>query len=435
MSFKLPGNILDYNKNKAIKNWHIEGNGGTGFTGAVVIPALAETATLLDTLCSLALNPPEALSRFLVLVVVNHREDTPLADKLDNLASLEQFQKAAVPDNLQFAWVNAASSGMELPNKSGGVGLARKIGLDLALTRLDYDRHDPILACLDADTLVRPDYLPTLLRHFKSPDSNSAVINFVHQKGVTPEANSAIMRYELFLRSYVLGLKTAGSMYGFHTVGSAMACRASAYVKISGMNSRTAGEDFYFLQQLAKTAGVDQVKGTVIYPSARASHRVPFGTGRSISKLLEGDAGAVLFYHTDCFHILGRFLKLISDHLAEGPNFLLTQAREISPQLVNYLDLAGFEDIWEKLSRNNKGKQALWSAFNGWFDGLKTMKLIHHLSAGSLQRREPDEVMPDLLEWAGLARIRGLENQLELLRSVQLGEDYEESAKMLSAVG
>ena len=425
MSVKLPGYILDYNRCRAIKSWGLEGNGGTDFTGAIIIPALAETATLLDTLSSLALNPPNALSRFLLIVVVNHREDAPLADKLDNLASLEQFPKYGGPGNLQLCWVNAASPGKELPNKGGGVGLARKIGLDLALTRLDYDRHDPILACLDADTLVRPDYLPTLLRHFKNSGSNSAVINFLHQKGDTPEANAAIMRYELFLRSYVLGLKTAGSMYGFHTVGSAMACTASAYVKISGMNSRTAGEDFYFLQQLAKTVGVDQVKGTVLYPSARASHRVPFGTGRSISKLLAGEADAVLFYHTDCFRILGKWLKLIESHPEEGPDFLLKQAVEISEQLAGYLELIGFNDIWEKLRRNNKGKAALWSAFNGWFDGLKTMKLIHHLSADSMQRLEPEEVMPGFLEWAGLAREDGLENQLEQLRRVQLGLDYE----------
>ena len=62
-----------------------------GFAGAVVIPALAESATLFATLRSLATNPTELLARFLVIVVVNQRTDAQLQDKLDNLATLERL--------------------------------------------------------------------------------------------------------------------------------------------------------------------------------------------------------------------------------------------------------------------------------------------------------------------------------------------------------
>ena len=405
--------------------WKIAGCTESNFSGAVVIPALAESATLMATLCSLAENPPDELARFLVLVVVNQREDALAADRADNLSTLELLTSGdAACSKLRLAWVDAASPGFELPVKNGGVGFARRIGLDLALTRVNHANGDPILICLDADTLVRPDYLPALARHFEQNVAGAAVIPFYHQQGAYPEECRAITRYELFLRSYVLGLSQAGSPYGFHTVGSAMACRASAYVKMGGMNNRAAGEDFYFLQQLARTVGVGQVRGTVVYPSSRPSHRVPFGTGRSVSRLLDREDGVVLFYNVACFRVLAEWLTLVSNHADMGSTALRSRAGEVSPCLVEYLDTVSFEEVWDKLRRNHNSRLAFLTAFNGWFDGLKTMKLIHHLSAGPYPRCEPDLAVPGLLEWAGLSMLDGLENQLELLRRMQLFEDH-----------
>jgi hypothetical protein len=405
--------------------WRIEGCDENGFAGAVVIPSLAESSTIYATLYSLARNPPELLDRFLVVVVVNHREDAPDSDKSDNLATLELLKNtvtALVP--LKLAWVDAASEGCELPHKGGGVGLARRIGLDLALSRLDPLNKNTVLACLDADTLVRPDYLPALMQHFERSSTGGAIFHFLHQPGLSPAGQSAIDRYELFLRSYVFGLKLAGSPYAFHCVGSAMACRASAYLKIGGMNSRSAGEDFYFLQQLSRTVGVGHVQGTVVYPSARASHRVPFGTGRSISRMLDGGSAELLFYQTTCFRILADWLKLVAEGLGAESTLLVKSAGQISPRLAEYLGLIGFHEIWQKLQKNNPGRSALHRAFNGWFDGLKTMKLIHHLSAATYPRCEPEESVPELLQWGGFEKAGGVPDMLEVLRRQQVGKDY-----------
>jgi hypothetical protein len=404
--------------------WQIEGCAGVGFAGAVVIPALAESATLTATLSSLARNPPEMCARFLILVVVNHRADAPLPDKADNLATLKLLA-AGDPQlsRLKLAWIDAASPGLEMPAKGGGVGLARRIGLDLALSRLDLRNGDPLLVCLDADTLAGPDYLPALVRHFEQSPCGAAVIPFCHQRGASAESDRIIKRYELFLRGYVLGLALAGSPYAFHSVGSAMACRASAYVKIGGMNNRAAGEDFYFLQQLARTVGVEQLTGTVVQPSPRASHRVPFGTGRSVSQMQANGEGEQLFYHPACFRELGAWLTLVAAHPDADGRSLRELAGEISACLGEYLDLNRFEEIWGKLRRNNPGHEAFLRAFHGWFDGLKTMKLIHHLSAGPFPRCEPESALADLFAWGGLAPVSGIEEQLEALRCLQNGEE------------
>jgi len=387
----------------------------------VVIPALAESARLFATLRSLTANPPEFLARFLVLVVVNHREDALPGDKEDNYETLKRLTTVD-PElaSLRLAWVDAASPGLEMPAREGGVGLARKIGLDLALSRLDFTAQSPLLISLDADTLVEPTYLPALTNHFSHSRCGGALIPFCHRPGDTPEQQLAIDRYELFLRGYVLGLSLAGSPYAFHTVGSAMACTAKAYIRMGGMNRRPAAEDFYFLQQLHRTAGVEQLRGTTVHPSARPSHRVPFGTGRSVSRTLDGDAGEVMFYRQECFRILGSWLDILTDSLDSNPSSLLAKAAAVSPHLAGYLEIMGFSGIWEKLQRNH-GKEALRSAFHGWFDGLKTMKLIHHLSAASFPRCEPEEALPPLLEWAGLERVTGVAGELALLRRIQNG--------------
>ena len=422
----MPPQVKKYSESRAINGpWKITGSERGDFDGAVVIPALAESDHLFSTLQSLAQNPSRNLSAFLILVVVNHRQDAPRSDKSDNEYTLQRLA-AGDPSlkNLHLAWVDAASKGLELPAKGGGVGWARKIGFDLSLPRLRFGPSTPLLISLDADTFVRPDYLPALVRHFQGTKVPGAVIPFCHRPGSSREQDEAIRRYELFLRVYVLGLSRACSPYAFHSVGSAMACLAESYCRMGGMNLRVAGEDFYFLQHLAKTGGIAQVKGTVVYPSARASHRVPFGTGRSISRLLGKDEQAVLFYQKDCFQILGEWLTLIAQNLQSGGEEIWERSERISPHLAEYLDRIGFIPVWDKLRRNFRDPSTLMSGFQVWFDGLKTMKLIHHLSAGIFPRSEPESAVPGVLEWAGLEPIRGIDRQLTLLREIQIGEAY-----------
>jgi hypothetical protein len=415
----------NYLKSRAVSGpWRIEGCTGSGFAGAVVIPSLAEAANLPATLLSLAANPPDLLRDFLVLVVVNHRPDASSTDKADNRATLELL-KAGDPRwaVLNLAWVDAASAGLELPPKGGGVGLARRIGMELALTRLDISPADPLLICLDADTLVHPDYLQAITGHFRSSRAGAAVIPYQHQRGSSRRAERLIARYELFLRGYILGLELAGSPYAFHSVGSAMACRASAYCKIGGMNNRLAGEDFYFLQQLSRIVGVEQLQGTVVRPSPRPSHRVPFGTGRSVQRMEDGGEAELLFYRPECFRILAEWLRLVNSGSEQDGSTLQGSAVGISPDLAEYLELNRFAAVWDRLRRNHPGRGPLLNAFHGWFDGLKTMKLVHHLSDGPYPRCEADQALAELFAWSGLGPVSGVEARLELLRKLQNGAD------------
>ncbi len=340
------------------------------------------------------------LNRFLILVVVNNRADADDADIADNLESVALLPKWKQQYGLQnLFWVDAASAGRELPLRQG-VGLARKIGMDLTLRHLDYSGKDPVLVCLDADTLVQPDYLPALVRHFDDAAAGGASIPYRHRPAATPAGRAAIERYELFLRAYVLGLERAASPYAFHTIGSAMACRASAYIAAGGMNRRMAGEDFYFLQQIFKTAGVATLSGTTVYPSPRSSHRVPFGTGRAVGDMLVQGGKLLLFYQPVVFEIVGDWLAYVTENHKADAATLLNGALRISPVLHEFLEQAGFGASWDNLKNNCRDSTRLLPAFHGWFDAFRTMRLIHQLS-DRYPRIGPEEAVPPLLAVKG----------------------------------
>ncbi len=416
----LPINIATYlNKRAAGKPWSINDAPHRSFSGAVVIPSLAEAANLPQTLESLSHNPADLLDRFLILIVVNQRADASSAETADNHKTLQMLPLWKQQYGLNnLCWIDAATPGAELPPKQG-VGLARKIGLDLALPLLDYRDVDPLLICLDADTVVQPDYLHAISSHFADTTAGGASIPYRHRPAANEVGQSAIDRYELFLRIYVLGLELAGSPYAFHTVGSAMACRASAYVASGGMNRRLAGEDFYFLQQVHKTSSVVPLEGTIVHPSPRSSTRVPFGTGRSVGDMLEDGEQRLLFYQPVVFTIVGDWLAYVMNNSTADAVELLNGAGLISPVLHRFLEQSGFRDSWDNLRKNNRESTKLMTSFHGWFDAFRTMRLIHELSDQVYPRIEPEGAVAPLLERAGHIVPDIISKQLELLRSLQ----------------
>jgi len=214
----------------------------------------------------------------------------------------------------------------------------------------------------------------------------------------------AITAYEIFLRYYVLGLKFALSPYAFHTIGSTITCTADAYVAVEGMNRRKAAEDFYFLQKLAKYRGIGKIKETSIYPSARVSGRVPFGTGRKMYELSAAGRCEIAFYHPLIFLVLKDFLCLINglnSPLSTSGRHSLSKCRSIDPGLADFLEKSGFIKVWEKLKQNSKERTGLLRHFNNWFDSLRTLKLIHYLRDNRFESREMFSAVEGLFRLAG----------------------------------
>ncbi len=428
----LPLPVQRYLNKRAIKGpWSLTPTESGRYRGVVVIPALAEGDSLFATLASLAATPPLWTDRYLVMLVVNHGEAARADVRRQNLLDLERLHAVAADHPLPLAWIDAASPGLELPARQAGVGFARKLGLDTALLTLDWN-DDPLLICLDADTLVAPNYFQAIDQHFRQAAEGAAVLPFRHQPADSPQLQAAIDLYELYLRCYVLGLELAGSPYAFHSIGSAMACRGHAYVRCGGMNLRQAAEDFHFLQKLAKTDGITSLRGTKVFPSARTSERVPFGTGRSMTRQLAGDTAAVRFYPTAAFRTLGDWLQLVTQEPGATAEQLMQSARKLSPVLADFLEAAGWQTVWPRLQATHRDNRARRQAFHGWFDGLCTLRLIHHLCDRDLGRDEPQQALKSLFAWAGLDEPVSLADALATLRN---REDQPHRARSLEKVG
>ncbi|MDT8440209.1 MAG: hypothetical protein RQ723_00935 [Desulfuromonadales bacterium] len=381
--------------------WRLAGVTAGRYAGAVVIPSLAEGESLFATLASLATNTEQLCRRWLVVVVVNQPEASPADVCAQNRADLARLAASAADYPFALAWVDAASPGRRLPVRQAGVGLARKLGMDLALAGLDTSLR-PIFACLDADTLVEPDYLSALETHFQASPAGGAVLPFCHQPAGDLRQQQAIDRYELYLRGYVLGLSLAGSPYAFTSIGSAMACRADAYVRCDGMSRRAAAEDFHFLNKLAKTAGVARLHGTTVHPSARASQRAPFGTGQNIARQLAGERDVIRFYPLEPFVILGDWLRLVQNGCAAPPTVLLQRAEQLSPVLADFLVATGWATLWPRLLSQHRDDAARLRAFHTWFDGLQTLRLVHRLCDTAFPRDESPGILVPLFARGGL---------------------------------
>lgn len=303
---------------------------------------------------------------------------------------------------LRLACLDASSPGCEIPDKDG-VGLARKLGLDRALGLLDPERAEGgALVCLDADTRVDGRYLSAVGGFFDREEAPAAVIDFTHQEAGDPVLRQAILRYELFLRAYVLGLRWAGSPYAFHTVGSTIACTGAAYAAVRGMSRRRAGEDFYFLNKLAKTGPVGRIGGTTVRPSPRPSLRVPFGTGRRMALVLSGEESADgESYDPAVFGILRAWLALPEENPDRSGEDWLGRARRIHPALGQFLEAQDFCRAWESIRRQAPGPAHLRRHFHGWFDAFRTLRAVHALRDGGLPNVPLLEGAGRLLEMAG----------------------------------
>ena len=352
--------------------WKIKPLINRTFNQAIVIPAYSEFKFLPKTLESINKNKPELLNQTLVAVVINNANNSPQSVKENNHLTLQKLNS----NNYQFtlAAVDAASSGLELPLKHAGVGLARKIGMDLALPHLTSPQS--LLFCTDADTQVSPDYLSKVKQIFKSQNTSAAVIGFSHLKSQDSAINDAIGQYEKFLKTTAEKMKRAGSPYGYVSMGSTIVCTAEAYCAVGGMPRKKATEDFYFLQELTKYCGVHNISETLVFPSPRPISRVYLGTGFRMEQIQNGFDIAKLFYSEGAFWYLSQWLQLGSHAWEVNLKDLFKNTNTIHPNLVEFLKLESIEDIWSKIQKNAPSKSHFAGQFHRWFDGLKTIRFL-----------------------------------------------------------
>lgn len=264
-----------------------------------------------------------------------------------------------------------------LPQKHAGAGLARKKGMDEALHRFNrLNRPGGIISCIDADCLTDKNYFKATEDFFDSnPKARGVSVHYehrLHEPQMTEADNLRIISYELHLRYMNQALRFIQFPHAFQTIGSAFAVRASVYASVGGMNRRKAGEDFYFLHKVIEGGQFYDLPETTIYPSARSSDRVPFGTGAAVKKMSEQNTEEYQTYALESFFAIGKFTDAID-------RFYTTAMKEIIFEdcIMQYLkDENLYQDI-ESAKRISPDIHTFRKHFFSRFNAFKMVKYLN----------------------------------------------------------
>ncbi|MFY9550917.1 MAG: hypothetical protein WAU32_07190 [Thermoanaerobaculia bacterium] len=375
------------------------------FGHVLVVPAYGERESLFETLGSVPRGPR---GETLIVVVLNAREDSPQAIHEANAAARERLKaeaKAAreLPGdhpavdlaypNGRALLVDRSQPGRFLP-EGQGVGLARKIGNDVALRLSAAGRlaagwiHNT-----DADAVLPNDYFDQA-EPLGGDDLAAAIYFFEHRFAEDEALALAARLYEMSLRYYVLGLAWAGSPYAYEAMGSCIAVRPAAYAAVRGFPPKNAAEDFYILNKLAKVGAIARLGGTPVSLDGRISERVPFGTGKALSRLTSKAKALAGFrlYHPAVFAHLAAWLRALSAIAASGGTLdaALSELPSGNPffrteLLLESLErMKAFAAVRQAIERSKGDPRTMLRHFHTWFDAFRTLKLVHALRDGGL---------------------------------------------------
>ncbi len=390
----------------------------------LVIPVHKETVDFLQRL-------PGVTQRLLLIVVVNHQMDASEQVKVANLAFLQDvaglFNLSTVCDrtgvmigtpttdsrispSVELVLINRTREHLQLPNKQG-VGLARKLGADMAAgLYVSGALSSPWICNTDADTKLPEQYFEAV---DSFDDSFTALLfPFTHIDCGDAAVDLATMRYELFIRLYEEGLAWARSPYAFQTVGSAFAVHVQAYAQVRGFPKRQAAEDFYMLNKLAKVGPFAHARCAPIEIRSRTSDRVPFGTGAAVNKALRtADVQATKssqyvqdYYDPRVFDQLQTVISIIPD-LFDDPGqirkTLLNHKSDVELDLITGgLEKIGMLTALDHAKANSTNVDQFIRHVHAWFDALRTRQFVHFLR----DQRFPNLSLTELLNQSKYAK-------------------------------
>jgi hypothetical protein len=355
------------------------------FSHVVVVPASGEGESLLESIEAV---PGGRARDVLVILVLNARADAdPEHHAANDTIRRRLGGEGLHPASCGSLWlIDRARNGCFLPEKQG-VGLARKIGCDVALAlQAGGQVASRFLHTTDADAIVPTDYLARS-RNEEASGAAALLYPFQHIPAEDGAPVLAIKLYECWLRYHVLGLRAAGSPYAFHAIGSTLALDATSYAQVRGFPRRMAGEDFYILNKLAKVGPVRSISGEPIRVSGRASDRVPFGTGRAMRELLAGPVSVDSYRLPDpvIYELVGVWLALLKEAAIEPS---LGEARraqerlmggEVSDILIAALEQTRSFDLLAHAVAMPLDSSNRLRRLHTAFDGFRTLKLLHTL--------------------------------------------------------
>jgi len=280
-------------------------------------------------------------------------------------AGFDEAFRSGTFDASTIVIIDRASKGKGWDLKKFGIGWARKVIMDLIIEK---SKPDDLILSLDADTRFTENYfLSVALNFYNNPGAVALSAPYFHMFSDDARAYRAILRYEIYMRHYQLNLWRIGSPYTFTALGSAIACPVWAYAAVGGMTPKTSGEDFYFLQKLRKYGRILFWNDEKVYPEARFSDRVFFGTGPAMIKGDSGDWTSYPIYPLELFDEIWETYELF-------PAFFYKTSQT---SVVKFLEKSLKEkDPFEPLRKNFKTPENFIRACHEKFDGLRILQYL-----------------------------------------------------------
>lgn len=261
--------------------------------------------------------------------------------------------------------IDRSSPGKGWPEKKQGVGQARKAVMDYIAS---IATPDEIIVSIDADTVYPPEYFKTIKETLgEYTQATGLCVPYHHPLSGDQLADRCMLRYEIYMRAYALNLLLTGNPYAFTAIGSAMATQVKTYRKLGGLTPFQAGEDFYFIQKLAKNGPLLTWVPTKAYPAGRFSDRVIFGTGPAMIKGREGDWSSYPVYHPSLFSPVRQTFEL----------FPALYKKDITTPMDAFFEKTyGAVNIWESLRNNARTPEIFSRACMQKVDGLRILQFL-----------------------------------------------------------
>ncbi|MGB1016980.1 MAG: hypothetical protein ACPG4T_22775, partial [Nannocystaceae bacterium] len=346
-------------------------------------------------LCVLVVNASKAHDA--EVVAANSQLVTELCARLDNLRPVPGLDAAYLGS--AGAWdvlIIDRCAGLRRLPAGEGVGLARRIGCDVALRLVARgDVEGPWIHTTDADAQLPPSYFDPLDEHPRQQHPrvlgmpgdrrtfSACIYPYWHLPTGASLQDQAIGHYEIYLRHYSLGLWAAGSPWGFPTIGSTLCIHARAYAAVRGMPRRLAGEDFHILAKLAKVGPVAVLEGAAIQLSGRPSTRAPFGTGSGALALGEKLRTGIQpqLPNPAAFVALAHWQKLLRGAVLEHRSVTCLRQDVLAGPHGGVVDrvvegLGGYSALAKALSDGLR-RDVVQTRIHTWFDALKTLRWMH----------------------------------------------------------
>ena len=247
----------------------------------VVIPCFNEKKPTVTLNSLIECNSPGVNTQVVIVINSTVHRTKAIQQNRETYQEVLKFSKTFSTHRLHFVPIIVEN----LPKKHGGVDwlvksawIWRSIIFIKPTTRKEYlFRWMPIVR-------FRRIIFGIFTKLFKQK-VRCTIHNFHHRTEDNNETiEKAIREYEGYLRYFEKSLKYTGFPYYYHTIGSAFAVTADAYVCAGGMGRQQGGEDFYFLHKIFPMGKVAVLDNVFVYPMARFSERVPFGTGPALQK-------------------------------------------------------------------------------------------------------------------------------------------------------